>query len=122
MNHPGDFSQAEEATHHHTQDVKRQGISSLLTQRRLRFLGHLSRMSEERLPKQLLVSAPVGGKHTAGGQKRRWSDLVSNDLKQCNLSKSWREQAQEHDSWRATIRRRVELLSKQAEEREVMQR
>ena len=34
---------------------------------RLRFLGHLSRMSEERLPKQLLVSAPVGGKHTVGG-------------------------------------------------------
>ena len=47
--------------------AKQQRISSLLTQRRLRFLGHLSRMSEDRLPKQLLVSAPVGGKRTAGG-------------------------------------------------------
>ena len=98
--------------------AKQQRISSILTQRRLRFLGHLSRMSEDRLPKQLLVSAPVGGKRTAGGQKRRWSDLVSNDLKQCNLSRSWREQAQERDSWRATIRRRVELLNKQAEDKE----
>ena len=71
-------------------------------------------MSEERLPKQLLVSAPVGGKCAAGGQ----SDLVANNLKQCNLSGSWREQAQESDSWRATIRRRVELLSKQAEDKE----
>ena len=93
-------------------------ISSILTQRHLRFLGHLSRMSEDRLPKQLLVSAPVGSKRTAGEQKRRWSDLVSNDLKQCNLSRSWREQAQERDSWRATIRHRVELLNKQAEDKE----
>ena len=98
--------------------AKQQRISSILTQRRLRFLGHLSRMSEDRLPKQLLVSAPAGGKRTAGGQKRRWSDLVSNDLKQCNLSKSWREQSQERDSWRATIRRRVELLNNQAEDKE----
>ena len=60
----------------------------------------------------------LGGKRTAGGQKRRWSDLVSNDLKQCNLSRSWREQAQERDSWRATIRRRVELLNKQAEDKQ----
>ena len=72
----------------------------------------------KQLPKQLLVSAPVGGRRTAGGQKRRWSDLVSNDLKQCNLSRSWREQAQECDSWRATIRHRVELLNKQAEYKE----
>ena len=98
--------------------AKQQRISSILTQRRLRFLGHLSRMSEERLPKQLLVSAPVGGKRTAGGQKRRWSDVLANDLKLCNLSRSWREQAQERDSWRATIRRRVELLNKQAEDKE----
>ena len=82
------------------------------------FLGHLSRMSEERLSKQLLVSAPVGGKRTAGGQKRRWNDLVVNDLKQCNLSRSWREQAQERDSWRATIKCRVELLNKPAEDKE----
>ena len=90
-------------------------ISSILTQRHLRFLGHLSRMSEERL----LVSAPVGSKCTVGGQKHRWSDLVVNDLKQCNLSRSWREQAQEHYSWRATIKHRVELLYKQAVDKEM---
>ena len=98
--------------------AKQQRISSILTQRHLRFLGHLSRMSEERLPKQLLVSAPVGGKRAAGGQKRRWSDLMASNLKQCNLSGSWREQAQERDSWRATIKPRVELLNKQAEDKE----
>ena len=41
-----------------------------------------------------------------------------NNLKQCNLSRNWREQAQKRDSWRATIRRRVEFLNKQAEDKE----
>ena len=52
-------------------------VSSLLTHCRLRILGHLSRLSEERLSKQLLLSAPVGGKRTAEGQKCQWSDLVA---------------------------------------------
>ena len=98
--------------------AKQQRISSILVQRRLRFLGHLSRMSNDRLPKQLLVSAPVGGKRTAGGQKRRWNDMVTSDLKECNLSESWREQAQERDSWRTTIRNRVEHLNRRAEDTE----
>ena len=40
--------------------AKQQRISSILTQRRLCFLGHLSRMLEETLPKQLLVSCDGG--------------------------------------------------------------
>ena len=96
--------------------AKQQRISSILVQRRLRFLRHLSRMSNDRLSKQLLVSAPVGGKRTAGRQKRRWNDMVSSDLKECNLSEPWREQAQERDSWRTTIRNRVEHLNRRAED------
>ena len=37
--------------------AKQQRLSSILSQRRLRFLGHLSRMCENRLPKRLLVCA-----------------------------------------------------------------
>ena len=96
--------------------AKQLRVSLILAQRRLRFLGHLTRMPNERLPKQLLVSAPVGGKRSVGGQKRRWNDIVANDLKQCNLSGFWREEAQERGSWRATIKLSIELLNKQAEE------
>ena len=63
--------------------VKQQRISSILSQRRLRFLGHLSRMGDHRLPKQLLVSALVGGQRAPGGQKLKWNDLVSRDLRAC---------------------------------------
>ena len=74
--------------------AKQQEISSILLQRRLRFLGHLSRMSNDCLPKQLLVFAPVGCKNDVGGQKHCWNDVVSSDLKQCNLLESWREKAE----------------------------
>ena len=75
-------------------------------------------MPDDRLPKQLLVSAPVGGKRTAGGQKRRWNDLVSKDLSLCNLSRTWREEALERASWRATIKQSIPLVNHQAEIRE----
>lgn len=98
--------------------AKQQRVSTILLQRRLRFLGHLSRMSEERLPRQLLVCAPVGGKRAAGGQRRRWNDVVATDLKQCNLSRTWRELAQERSSWRTTIQCSGERLNQQAEAHE----
>ena len=54
--------------------ARQQRLSSVLSQRRLRLLGHLSRMDDNRVPKQLLVCAPIGGSRTAGGQKLRWND------------------------------------------------
>ena len=106
-----------EKKHHTTMRkmAKQPRISSILSQRRLHFLGHLSRMLEDQLPRQLLVCAPVGDKHSAGGQKRRWNDVVASDLKQCNLTGTRREQAQERGSWRTTIQCSVEHLNIEAE-------
>ena len=57
-------------------------------------------MNDSRLPKQLLVCAPVDGK---GGHKYCWNDLVSRDLKSCKLSENWREFAHivltRHTAW-----------------------
>ena len=50
--------------------AKQMRISSIFSQHRLHFLGHLSMMLEDQLPRQLFVCAPVGGKHLAGGQKQ----------------------------------------------------
>ena len=116
MDHPGCLSQGEKAPYHHAQDGK--ATENLISQHRLRFLGHLSRMSEDWLPRQLLVCAPVGGKCSAGGQKRRWNDVVASDLKQCNLSGTWREQVQEPGSWCTTIQHSVECLNIEAEKNE----
>ena len=33
---------------------------------------------------------PIGGKQMAGGQRLRWADIVSKDLRICSLGKDWR--------------------------------
>ena len=80
-----------------------QRLSSLLLARRLRFLGHISRMPDSRLPKQLLVSAPAQGVRSAGGQKCRWNDLVQRDFMKCGLEQDWRELAQDRSTWRGVV-------------------
>ena len=67
------------------------------------------------LPKQLLVLAPVGGKHATGGQKRRWNDVESKGFRLCSLLTTWKEEAEERDSWCATIKHSVAFLKKPAE-------
>ena len=57
-------------------------MSTILSQRRLRLLGHLACIDDHCLPKKLLVSAPAGGSRAVGGQTLRWNDLISRDLRE----------------------------------------
>ena len=57
-----------------------QRVFSMLTESCLRLWGHIMRMPEDRLPRQLLVRAPAHGRRSAEGQKLRWNDLVLRDL------------------------------------------
>ena len=93
-------------------------MSSILSQRRLRFLGHLAHMDNSRLPKKLLVYTLVGGSHAVGGQKCRWNDVVLSDLRRCGLEEDWRAYAQNRRMWRHTIKEHVENLNNCDEQRE----
>ena len=63
--------------------AKQQQISSILIQHHLHFLG----TSQGCLmpPWRAGSLVPVDGKRSVGGQKRRWNDMVSNDLRLCNM-------------------------------------
>ena len=56
-------------------------VEVMIMRRRLRWLGHVQRMKDCRLPKCLVVCKPVIGKSSAGGQKRRWNDVLMGELK-----------------------------------------
>ena len=99
--------------------IRLQRISTMLTQRGLRLLGHITRMNEDRLPRKLLVCAPSQGRRSAGGQRMRWNDQVLRDLRSCNLEDNWRTLAQEQSEWRRKIWSETNHLNvtKEAEEK-----
>ena len=49
-----------------------------------------------------------GGKQTAGGQRLRLLDIVSKDLKKCQIDKDQREIAQNLSGWTAVVQKVVE--------------
>ena len=54
---------------------------TLLKQRHLRWLGHLVRMADGRIPKDLLYRELVQGKHPRGRPQLRYKDICKWDLK-----------------------------------------
>ena len=96
--------------------AKQHRASAILVQCRLRLLGHLTRMDNSCLPKKLLVFAPAGGNTCAGGHKCRWNDLVTRDLKDCELEDEWQELAQDRSVWRCFVQEGMEQLNQRLEQ------
>ena len=68
--------------------LKRAGldsIQSLLKQRRLRWLGHVRRMEDGRIPKDLLYGELVKGKRSQGRPKQCYRNVCRNDMRDCGI-------------------------------------
>lgn len=59
---------------------------ALLTQRRLRWLGHVSRMNAGRIPRDLLYGELATGSRPAGRPILRYKDVCKQDLKASNIN------------------------------------
>ena len=77
-------------------------IASTLRHRRLRWLGHVHRMGDCRLPKQMLYGQVVG-RRTVGRPHARWHDVVRKDLDSIHHLLDWDTVCLERDSWRLLI-------------------
>ena len=71
---------------------------SLMAQR-LRWLGHLERMEDHRLPKQLL-HAWLPSTRPAHGVRLRWKDRIVKDLKMVGLTSTWSQFTQDRQKWK----------------------
>ena len=77
-------------------------IEALIIRNQLRWSGHVVRMSEDRLPKQIFYSELKEGSRKRGGQKKRYKDTLKASLKNCNINiNSWEDDAKDRDLWRA---------------------
>jgi hypothetical protein len=71
--------------------------------RRLEWAGHIIRMEEERIPKNVLN----GNFHTTrpvGRPRTRWADVVQRDELQVLGIRGWRRRAANRDEWRRLMR------------------
>ncbi|KAI0212006.1 hypothetical protein LSAT2_003105 [Lamellibrachia satsuma] len=82
---------------------------SLLSQRRLRWLGHVRRTQNGRLPKDILYGQLTSGARPVGRPALRFKDACKRDIKACDISPKGREAvAEDCTAWRQATRRGIE--------------
>ena len=79
-------------------------IFTLLSQRRLRWLGHVRRMEDGRIPKDLLYGELSEGSRPRGRPRLRFKDTCKRDLRSARIeTQSWEDLAESRDRWRAAV-------------------
>ena len=73
-------------------------IADLVMEKRLRWLGHLGRMDDCRLPKKMLFGE-LRKRRAFHGPKRRWKDLVMKDLQAIGAKENWYQLCQDRKGW-----------------------
>src|ERR1700733_5286816 len=66
-------------------------IEDVIKKTRLRWLGHLHRMEEDRIPKQAMDWTPNGWKRKKGRPRKNWKDTITRELRDGGLT--WEEAA-----------------------------
>ena len=104
--------------------LERAGCTSMFTllkQRRMRWLGHVVRMDNGRIPKDLYGEL-VQGKCPTGGPQLRFKDVCKRDLKALNIDQNnWEATALKRSASRQTVQKGLsnfeETLAQQHEEK-----
>ena len=80
-------------------------LENIVNRNRLRWVGHVARMTDNRLPKQLLYGEIATGERSAGGQLKRYKDAMKKTLKECHIPPNVLETVtQDRSVWRATVK------------------
>jgi len=79
-------------------------LHSILAQRRLRWLGHVRRMDDGRIPKDLLYGELANGARGIGRPRLRFKDVCKRDLKAFQIpSTSWERIAEDRNAWKRAL-------------------
>ena len=113
-----------------TEVLSRAGLPSmytLLRQRRLRWLGHVHRMPDGRIPEDLLYGELASGKRSTGRPQLRYHDVVKRDMKTVDIgTESWESLAANRSKRRGALTTHLksgeEKLSQAATERRALRK
>ena len=79
---------------------------TLLRQRRLRWLGHVCRMEDGRIPKDILNGELALGRRTTGRPHLRYKDVCVRDMKAIDTM-SWAGLAADRTKWRSALKQHL---------------
>jgi hypothetical protein len=82
---------------------KGENIVKCIKEQRLRWLGHLERMEEDRMPKKIFVQE-LERTRRRGRPRKRWREEEERDLQVLGVRR-WRELVIDRDKWRGIVRR-----------------
>ena len=89
------------------EDMERAQLPNVITTIRkaqTRWAGHVFRMSDSRIPKQLLYGELSQGARKVGGQRKRFKDSLKAYLKDFNIDiTTWENAASDRPAWRSMI-------------------
>ena len=86
------------------QEANIPAISTTTIRHQLRWTGHVIRMPDNRIPKQMLYGQLKEGKRTQGGQRKRYKDNIKGNLKKCHIDpRTWEEKATDRTTWRNLV-------------------
>ena len=78
-----------------------ESVFSLLKRAQLRWAGHVYRMEDSRIPKQLLYGELASGTRKRGRPKLRFKDTLKASMKDCHIDpETWEQTALNRQAWR----------------------
>lgn len=83
-------------------------IIGVVKSQRIRWLGHLVRMGEERIPNRILKMNMGGMRKRRGRPKSKWKCEVQEDLN-CLHTKKWMEVARDRKKWSSVVKQAMGL-------------
>ena len=108
-----------------TEVLSRAHLTSMHTlhrQRRLRWLGHVHRKDDKRIPKDVLYGELINGRRNTGRHYLRFKDVCKRDLRALEINvETWERLADSRSLWRGTLREHLKAgeqkLINEAEDR-----
>jgi exonuclease III len=92
-------------------------MTTLLRQRRLRWLGHVRRMDDGRIPKDVLYGELETGKRPTGRPLLRYTDVVKRDLKALHINcDTWEKLADDRRAWKSTTTQQLKVSEQELRE------
>ncbi|KAK4325426.1 hypothetical protein Pmani_004021 [Petrolisthes manimaculis] len=98
-------------------------VFEMLKERRLRWLSHVYRMDDDRLPRKILYAELAEGRRPIGRPKLRYKDVYRATLKKFEVNlENWEEVAADRSRWRSTVQGGVERYRTRWTQRETQRR